>query len=419
MNLLVIAAQLPYPFDNGALARLYNLYSRLGKKHRITWVCPIWNGTEKNISGAMQFVERVVELPKSDERPLPSKGWRYLLLRAVAPFHWERLFVYCFGYVNSPGVYWMIQTPERLDLIKKLTSETQFDAILCEFEGNAELAVPSIPLPKVILTHNVQSIMFKRRKIYSMTWEDRLFYWPEYLKVLFYEKKNYANFNLGITVSLDDRKALIANVPGLRVENIPNGVDIDFYQPRSEEPEPKTLVYIGNYSYPPNEDAALYFCNEIFPLIRARDKEIKVIFVGKNPPAQIIHTEGVEATGYVDDIRPYMAGATIVIVPLRVGGGTRLKILDALSMGKAIVSTSLGAEGIDARHGEDILIADTPRDFADRVVEMVHNPGLRKKLEVNGRELAKKKYDWDILAEDLDRYLHEVVEDYRHKSESS
>jgi polysaccharide biosynthesis protein PslH len=419
MNLLVIASMLPYPFDNGALARLFNLYSRLGKNHRITWVCPIWKGTEDHVAGAMQFCERVVELPRSDQRPLPTMGWRYLLLRAVAPFHWERLFVYCFGYVNSPGMYWIIQTPERLNLVKQLVAENQFDAILCEFEGNAELTPPSIQCPKLLMTHNVQSSIFKRRKVYGMSWEDRLFFWPEYLKVRGYEKKNYQNFNLAIAVSKEDKKELKSHVPDLPIEIIPNGVDVDFYQPSTKIPDQKNLVFIGNYTYPPNEDAALYFCQEILPLIQKSIHDITVTFVGKNPPHPITILHGVEATGFVDDIRPYLSRAAIVIVPIRAGGGTRLKILDALSMGKAIVSTSLGAEGIDVRHGEDILIADTPKDFADRVVELVENPELRKKLEVNGRELAKKKYDWDILAGNLDRYLHEVVDSYQQKRKGS
>lgn len=412
MKILVIASQLPYPFDNGALARLYNLYSRLGQKHQITWVCPIWDGTEGNIAGAEQFVERVIPLPRSEERPLPTRGWRYLLLRLVAPFHWERLFVYCFGYVSSPGMYWMIQTEERVNLIKRLTGETNFDAIMCEFEGNAELVSPDIRVPKAIMTHNVQSMLYKRRSVYGMTLEDRLFYWPEYWKVKAYERKNYSQYNLGIAVSEEDRKTIQAHVPGLRVENIPNGVDINFYSPSDAALEPKTIVYVGNYSYPPNEDAALYFCEEILPLIRAKIPDIKVVFVGKNPPAKLSDYAGVETTGFVDDIRPHMAKAAAVFVSLRVGGGTRLKILDALAMGKAIVSTSLGAEGIDLRNGEDILIGDTPEEFAGHVAAVIQSLDLRRKLEINGRKVAEQKYDWDILAANLDRYLHEIVAAY-------
>jgi polysaccharide biosynthesis protein PslH len=416
MNILVISSQLPYPFDNGALARLYNIYSRLGQEHQITWLCPIWDGTEANIRGAEKFVQRVVPLPRGEQRPLPTRGWKYLLLRLVAPFHWARLFVFCFGYVEAPGLYWMIPSPERLEAVKKLVGENKFDLIMCEFEGNAELVGKSVKIPKAIMTHNVQSGLFTRiRKMYGMGWEDRLFYLPELLKVIWYERMYSSRFQLGITVSREDQKVLQHHSPGLRVEMIPNGVDLDFYRPTDTVVQPKTLVYIGNYSYPPNADAALYYCESILPLIRSEVPDIHTVFVGMKPPEALKTFPGVETTGFVQDIRPFVAQAGCVIVPLRVGGGTRLKILDSLAMGKAIVSTSLGAEGIDLTHGKDILLADRPDDFARCVTRLVNQPDFGRQLGENGRNLVERKYSWDVLVDQLTEYLQEIIDRYPHE----
>jgi glycosyltransferase involved in cell wall biosynthesis len=335
-------------------------------------------------------------------------------MRIVAHLHWERLFVYCFGYVEAPGIYWMIPSPARVSLINQVASRPDFDVVICEFEGNAELALDLVNIPKVLATHNVQSGLFRRiRQRYAASWEDRLFYWPELVKIIRYEKHNYSHFNLAITVSADDRDVLRRRCSTLPVAIIPNGVDVSFYHPSAVPVDPKSFVYVGNYSYPPNADAIRYFCREIFPPIRQRVPDAQLIAVGLEPPQEILNLEGVQATGFVPDIRPYMAQAGSVIVPLRVGGGTRLKILDAMAMGKPIVSTTVGAEGIEATHGEHILLADHPQEFADCVVRLIEQPELRAQLGKNGRKLAEQKYDWDILARLMDQSLQQVVSDFR------
>ncbi len=400
MNILVISAMLPYPVDNGGANRLYNLYTRIAKKHTLTWVCPVWKGQEGNVWGVEAFSDRVVQLPRSDERPLPERGWGGLLKKVVAHLHWERLFVYCFGYVDAPGLYWLPATPERMETVERVLSEKPYDLVVTEFEGNAELVQAVKDIPCVLATHNVASSIFKRiRSTHPGDWEDRLFAGLELQKIIRYEQQNYAAYQGAVAVSEEDRRVLQERCPGLPVEIIPNGVDIEYYRPSKTPVDAHSMVYIGNYSYPPNADAMLYFCREIFPLIRARVADARMILLGANPPAELAGLPGVELPGFVEDIRPIVQQAGMLVVPLRLGGGTRLKILDGMALGKAIVATGVGAEGLDVRPGEDLLIADQPDAFAAAVLRLMEDAELRERLGRNGRKVVERDYDWNVLAD--------------------
>jgi polysaccharide biosynthesis protein PslH len=411
LNILILSTQLPYPPDSGGLIRFYNLYSRLAQKHRLTWACPIWPGNEHHVRHAEEFCEQIVELPADDAITLPDHGWRNWWMRIVAHFHWERLFEFCFGDVKAPGLYWMPVTRERRQLIETIISSQSFDLVVCEFESAAELLPVGTHTPSIIGLHNMQSSVFKRaRHTYPASLEDRLFFWPEYLKIIQRERRSYSRFSFAITVSESDQHLLRKRCSSLPTEVLPNGADVDYYQPASQLGQSKTLVYVGHYGYPPNADAILYFCREILPLVRQAAPGVQTLAVGHEPPHELEDFNGVRATGSVPDVRPYLAGASVVIVPLRVGGGTRLKILEALAMGKAIVSTSLGAEGLHVTHGQDIILADEPQDFAHWIIRLLQEPDLCAQLGDQGRKLVEREYSWDVLADQLNRIVWAVAD---------
>jgi len=257
----------------------------LAAKHRITWVSPIWPGTEQYVSESERFCKRVVPLSLNDQIPFPESGWQHLLLRSVAPLHWERLFVYCFGYVSAPGLYWLPASPDRLAQVSAIAASSQFDLVVCEFEGNAEVVPAGNSIPQVVVLHNTQSILFKRiREMYPTTWEDRLFYWPERWKIARYEKRVYSKYDLGITTSVQDRQLLRERCPHLPSELIPNGVDAKEFRPDWSPNTTKSLMFFGHYGYPPNSDGILYFCRTILPLIRERANDVEIWVVGHQPP---------------------------------------------------------------------------------------------------------------------------------------
>lgn len=409
-KILVISNILPFPPRDGGKARLYHLYSRLSKHYQITWASPIWNGEEKYIQGVLGFCQQVIPLPKEERFIFPTKGWSGILKRILAYLQIPRLFEFAFGYVKAPGVYWLPKTPDRLHTIQEALKDNHFDLIISEFEGNAELIPDHFEIPRLLSTHNVQSNLFQRaRNTFPGTWLDRLFFLPEWLKIVHYEKKNYRRYNGIFAVSEKDKDILARRCPKVPIILVPNGVDTEFFTPSSSPPVPHTMVYLGNYAYPPNADAVMFFYTQIFPLIQERFPDAKFILVGASPPEELAGKKGVEIAGFLEDVRPMIHQAEVMIVPLRTGGGTRLKILDGMAMGKAIVSTSLGAEGLAVTHEENILLANTPESFARQVIRIMESPELRHTLERNGRALVERLYDWNAIAKKAEEVIESLL----------
>ena len=188
------------------------------------------------------------------------------------------------------------------------------------------------------------------------------------------------------------------------VKVIPNGVDVSHYQPDYASEALEHLIYIGSMDWYPNEDAVSFFAEEVLPHVQKKVSDVKFSIVGGNPSArvqQLADREGVVVAGRVPEIKPYFADATVFVVPLRIGSGTRLKILEALAMGKAVVSTSVGAEGLALRDGEEIIIADEPKDFAEAVIRLLTDPSLRKQIGEKGRTRVEQDYDWRSIGKEL------------------
>ena len=215
-----------------------------------------------------------------------------------------------------------------------------------------------------------------------------------------------------VAVSEADAEALRALVPGLRVDIVPNGVDTEFYNVQIPMTKSQlaiglwSLVFTGKMDFRPNVDAVIWFCEEVLPLVRREVPGVRFYIVGRSPHRRVLRLAkdpAVTVTGYVDDVRPYIAAASVYVVPLRVGGGTRLKVLEALACGKAIVSTSLGCEGLGLTPGRELLVADTPLEFARRVVELLRSPGRREELGRAARRSAEERYDWRLIVPKLER----------------
>jgi glycosyltransferase involved in cell wall biosynthesis len=220
------------------------------------------------------------------------------------------------------------------------------------------------------------------------------------------------SFDLVACASEVDRDLMEGICPGLSAGVIPNGVDTQLYQPNHEVEEETTIIYTGSMDWFPNEDAAIYFIEEILPAIQTRYSNLKFYVVGQSPTERLKrygNRPGVVVTGRVDDVKPYFARATVYVVPLRIGGGTRLKILEALAMGKAVVSTSVGAEGLNLTAGDGIMIADEPAKFADGVFQLMEDKSMRRELGENGRRRVKTEYDWRRIGEKLQGMYEAVV----------
>jgi glycosyltransferase involved in cell wall biosynthesis len=213
--------------------------------------------------------------------------------------------------------------------------------------------------------------------------------------------------------SASDEQRLLHQLPGVRTAVIPNAADVEYYQPRSTDPSPdgRTIVFFGLLSYAPNVDGVIYFVQRIWPRIAEVHPQAHCKFIGGQPPPSLLALAGprIEFTGFVSDLRPHLAQAACIVVPLRIGGGTRLKIVEGMAMGKPIVSTTLGAEGIEAVPSRDILIEDEPAEFANAVNRLIADPDLAARIGQSARRLAVAEYSWSGAARALERFYCNIL----------
>ena len=213
-----------------------------------------------------------------------------------------------------------------------------------------------------------------------------------------------------VAVSEADKAALQQLVPGLDVTVVPNAVDMEYYSSADIRPAPlssHSLVFTGKMDFRPNVDAVLWFCREVLPLVRSKMPDVRFYIVGRSPHRRVLRladAPAVTVTGYVDDVRSYIAGACVYVAPLRIGGGTRLKVLEAMAMSKPIVSTSLGCEGFEGLvPGRELLLADAPQEFAQQVIELLDDASRRKRLGRAARRFVEQRYDWRLIVPRLEQ----------------
>jgi len=238
----------------------------------------------------------------------------------------------------------------------------------------------------------------------------RAYNWIEYRKFKREEVATWRHVSACVTTSTREEE-IIKRVVTTPTLTVPNAVDVAYFRPSDTVPDPNAIVLTGLMKYRPNVDAAIYFVNEILPKILAVRPNAIFYAVGGEPPEDVTRLAGpnVVVTGTVPDVRPYVHKASVIVVPLRMGGGTRLKVLEGLSMRKPMVSTSLGCEGIDVEHGRHLLIADDANLFATAVLDVLDKPPLAESLATAGRELVERKYMWESVVQDLEGLYVDLI----------
>jgi glycosyltransferase involved in cell wall biosynthesis len=273
-------------------------------------------------------------------------------------------------------------------------------------------------VPVVLFQHNVEYLIWKRlSELESSPWRRALFE-VEWRKLRAREAEACQRADLTIAVSEDDRRRLADLAPGSRITSTPTGVDTSYFVQNGYKPVPNRLVFSGSMDWHPNEDAVLHFADAILPRIRAEIPGVTLTVVGRNPTArlrEIALRAEIIVTGTVDDVRPSIAEAAVYVVPLRAGGGTRLKIFEALAMAKPVVSTTVGAEGLALEPGRHFVAADDPRDFANAVVGLLRDPQRRHALGQAGRDLVEAYYSWPTVAREFEDRCEEVVALHAHE----
>ena len=398
MRILWLKSDLLLPLDKGGRLRTWHLMRHLARRHEITYLSFSEPGQEHAIEGMREVAAEVVTVPRRD----PAK--RSLLFYMDAARYMADPLPYAVAKYRS--------TAYRSKLTA-LLRDRRFDLIVCDFLVPAVNLPKSLPCPAAIFTHNVEAEIWRRHAETKSSVPARWLYRLQHQRMLRFEEDTLQRFDGVLAVSDADRETFARLYPAAAHKPawvVRTGVDTEYFVPQnSENPEnPANLVFTGSMDWLPNEDAMKYFCHDVLPLIREQAPGVTLSIVGRAPtPAVRALADGdrITVTGTVDDVRPYIGKAAVYVVPLRIGGGTRLKIFEAMAMAKAVVSTAVGAEGLPVVAGEHALIADDPRAFADAVLALLRDPARRGALEAAARSLVVEHYDWSAVAGELDDAL--------------
>jgi sugar transferase (PEP-CTERM/EpsH1 system associated) len=389
LNVLVIDEWLPFPPDSGKRVRTWNILRRLARRHRITLLC---YGREEDENAE---VLRRAGIDVHTVRPLSPASGLDLYLRLLAN---------CASpYPYSVAKHYTYRFQDRL---RALLGCESFDLVHYEWSPYARYADGVAEVPRLIVAHNVESEIWLRRAQRSKGLLERLFFSFQAKKMEQFERRVLRKAECVVVVTRRDLARLEAwgMAPTMLVEN---GVDPDEFVPGTDPVAADEILCLGALDWHPNLDAARHFLDEIYPLILAQRPATRLRIVGRCPPPElrkrVAEFPGMELVDQVADVRPHLARAAVVVVPLRIGGGSRIKILEALAMGKPVVSSSVGAEGLDLQDGVHLAIADSAFDFASRTVEMLASPGESRRLGENGRKLVTGRYGWDRAANAMDQ----------------
>ena len=399
MKILYLTPYVPYPLNNGGLIRVYHMMVNLGSKHDVTAIC-----MEPDNDAQAQGIKVIEETGISIETVPVARHQKKKL---------KRIYQLLSLVSAKPYQYKQFHSVAMQNAVTRHLSEGDYDLLLVEFSQMGYFQLDT-DIPSFIDQHNVEYEIMHRTYETEKNPLRKLLAYSEWKKFYKQEIENCEKFTGCLTTSIRDAEILQQRSPGMECHIIPNGVDSEFFRPTdSDDFDPNMVLFTGTISYYPNTEGILWFYKNIWPLIKEKNPQATFCIAGKEPPPEVQaiadKDESVTATGMVDDMRDYYYKASVVVVPLRVGGGTRLKILEGMAMSKSIVSTSVGAEGIDHTDGQNILLKDTPEDFSEAVVTVMKDTALRQKLEKGGRDLVEAKYDWRAVTDKLSDVFERAV----------
>lgn len=400
MKILVVDQLVPYPPTDGGKIRIFNLLKYLSRDHEVSFLS-LFKPSEEEDNGAnylKKFCARV-ELVARPQYRKQEYRWRQLrgLLKGESPRN---------------EIFWV---EEMADKIRTLTEKEEFAIVDIQRPNMApyiKAISPTSGCRKILTLHDVPYIQYRRMVSVERDWsaKRRLLF----MDLLFSKRtilKYARRFDKCIMVSEHDGDTLKRAAPDIDVAVVPNGVDATAYRLLTSQSVAPVLLFAGRMNYHPNVDGAIFFCREIFPLIKQQIPDAKLLIVGSGPrdSVQALASEDITVTGFVESVVPYYQQALVSVVPLRSGSGTRLKILESMALGRPVVSTTLGCEGLKVTQEENILVADTPTDFVTQTVRLLRDESLRQRLITNGRNLVEGTYDWQVITGQLLHLYTEII----------
>ena len=401
MHILWLSSNLLLPLDKGGKLRTWHLMRHLARRHSITYVSfadP--DRPEQDRIGMAEVCSEIVTIPRHER----SKGGL-------------RFYTGVARHLLDPVPYAVAQyrSTAYRRAVRSALARTAYDRIVCDFLVPAINLPRRLPAPALLFTHNVEAEIWRRHADTETGWLRKRLYRQQWTRMQRFESRMMARFDRVLAVSDVDRdtlQRLYSRDLTAPVSVIPTGVDTTYFTPGLRELSAgKRIVFTGSMDWLPNADAVAFFSREILPLIRQEEPDVTFTIVGRSPtPAvqRLAEDPAIEVTGRVDDVRPFLAASTVNVVPLRIGGGTRLKIFEAMAAGRAVVSTSVGAEGLPTESGRHLLVADDPVTFARSVLALLRDAETRQAMESEARAFVTERYDWAAAATHLEHALVET-----------
>ena len=397
MNILFLSTENPYPPDCGHHLRTLNILELLAKQNKIYFLGFSQKESElQYIPNIKPFCETV------DIFLIPRKGYNLKFLFVA----FKNLFS------KNPLVAQRYFLKSAQNKISELIKNYPIDFVHVDMLALGLFRKNYNDIPTILTNHNVESLRLFRWMKQEKNLVIKAYLYYQYRKLRKFEKTICPQFDRCITVSKEDNRYLIELCRKDNFAIIPNGVNIDYFKPQKTKIEADKLVWVGAMDGPYNADAVDYFLEEILPLIQEKVPQVKIDFLGRGATKKLKEASqnpNIKIHGFVEDVRPYINRAAVYIAPIRSGSGTKIKVLNALSLGKAVVTTPVGAEGIDVIDNENIMIANTPREFADKTIHLLQHPKETIIMGNKGRQLIEETYDWKIIERDMTNLYREVA----------
>jgi sugar transferase (PEP-CTERM/EpsH1 system associated) len=397
LRILFHNCRLLHPLHGGDRIRTYQMLRELRKEHHITYLTLRTPAdSDEAVERASEYCQELITVP----HPVKNQRSLAFYLEVLGNTLWGR-------YPFLGRKYLSREITRRLGGLSSPAHQPRFDLLVCDYLAPMVnfLELPSRPaVPSLLFQHNVESVIFQRHAETAGSFLKRMLYGRQWKMLRKFEQRSAQFVDGQVAVSEQDA-AYFRNELGMRnvLGAVPTGVDCDFFQPPREPASKPVLAFLGSMDWDANQDAVNWFAGEILPRIRAKVPAAEFLVIGRNPPAALRalaeRDPGIRITGTVPDVRPLMAEAAGMVLPLRVGGGTRIKIYEAMAMGAPVVSTTIGAEGLDVEHDKNILLADTAESFADQAIGLLSDRQRAAAIAKAARLHVAEKYSWATVAE--------------------
>jgi glycosyltransferase involved in cell wall biosynthesis len=395
------------PLDTGGKLRTYNILRQLSAAHELTFLS--YYGGLRDEAYEREILEH-----------LPGTVSVYTAAPDTTPL--ERYLDYARRLTwRAPYAVSKFTASEVQRRVSEWVDARRFDVAVCDFLSSALNFPRQLATPTALFQHNVETVLWQRKAEHEVKFLDRMVSRIEYAKMVQFEPEQVRRFHHVIAVSDADKQAMSSMVDPSHISVVPTGVDLRKYQyDPTAQPKSPLVVFTGSMDWEANIDGVEFFCNEIWPLVSAKVPNAHFRIVGRDPHPRVkkLASETVDVTGTVPSIVDHLREAAVFVVPLRIGGGTRIKIYEGMAMGKATVSTSVGAEGLDVQHGRDILLEDAPAAFADAIITLLQDSDVRRRYEAAAAATARK-YDWSVIAQKFVDVLRTTISAAQGKSSTS